>query len=233
MYTVKTLLLLIIIGFVKIGWAQVPPPPRPPGDSTNDEEKIFTRVEEEASFPGGGDAWKKFLERNLHSDIAEKNNAPCGQYTTVIKFIVGKNGILNSIAAETKLGYGMEEEVIRVIEKSGKWKPAVQNGRIVNAYRRQPVTFMVIDDDITINTKVPYTLFTGTDNQLTVDVKKVKPEDLQLSISKGTIKQTADGRYIVRVNEPGRVVIELYNTKKNKSIGAASFEVKQASGNVR
>ena len=175
----------------------------------------------------------RFLQKNLRSDIAAKNNAPCGQYTTVVKFVVGRDGVINNVAAETKLGFGMEDEVIRVIEKSGKWTPAIQNGRTVNAYRRQPVTFVVADEDINITTKVPYTLFTATDNQLTIEVRKVKPEDLQLTISKGSIKQTAEGRYVVRVNEPGRVLIELYNTKKNKSIGAVSFEVKPAAGNVK
>ena len=37
----------------------------------------------------------------------------------------------------------MEEEVMRIIKKGPKWIPAMQNGRPVNAYRRQPVTFMV------------------------------------------------------------------------------------------
>jgi hypothetical protein len=32
-------------------------------------------------------------------------------------------------------------------------------------------------------------------------------------------------KYIVHVNKPGRAVITLWNDKKNKEIGAASFEV--------
>lgn len=230
MYTVKTSALLILICFATIGFSQAPPPPSGP---VNDSDKIFTRVEVEASFPGGGDAWMKYLTKHLNGDIGTKNGAPCGRYNTVVKFVVGKDGVLNNIQAETNLGYGMEEEVIRVVEKSGKWTPAYQNGRTVNAYRRQPVTFQVVDEDINITTKVPYTLFTGTDNQLNVEVRKVKPEDLQLTISKGSIKQTAEGKFVVRVNEPGRVVIELYNSKKNKKIGAASFEVIPAPGKVK
>ncbi|MBC7873898.1 MAG: energy transducer TonB, partial [Ferruginibacter sp.] len=40
-------------------------------------------------------------------------------------------------------GYGMEEEAIKVIKKGPKWEPAVQNGRQVKAYRKQPITFQV------------------------------------------------------------------------------------------
>jgi protein TonB len=32
-------------------------------------------------------------------------------------------------------------EAIRVIKKSGKWEPAVQNGRKVKSYKKQPITF--------------------------------------------------------------------------------------------
>jgi len=37
----------------------------------------------------------------------------------------------------------MEEEAVRVIKKGPKWTPAIQNGRQVNAYRKQPITFQV------------------------------------------------------------------------------------------
>jgi len=35
----------------------------------------------------------------------------------------------------------LREEAIRVIKKSGKWTAAVQNGRKVKSYKRQPVGF--------------------------------------------------------------------------------------------
>ncbi len=47
------------------------------------------------------------------------------------------------VQAETKHGSGMEEAAIKAIKGGPKWKPALQNGRNVNAYRRQPVTFIV------------------------------------------------------------------------------------------
>jgi len=38
---------------------------------------------------------------------------------------------------------GLREEAIRVIKKSGQWTPAVQNGRYVKSYKRQPVIFRI------------------------------------------------------------------------------------------
>ena len=106
-------------------------------------DSVFTREEKEAGFPGGEKGWRSYLERNLNPDVPVKRKAPAGTYNVRIKFIVQKDGSISDISAETTYGYGMEEEVIRVITKGPKWVPAVQYGRKVKAYRIQPVTFVV------------------------------------------------------------------------------------------
>jgi antitoxin component YwqK of YwqJK toxin-antitoxin module len=106
-------------------------------------DSVFTREDIEASYPGGDAAWKLYLQRNLNGNLPTNNGAPAGFHTVIIKFVVGKDGLLRDIVAETSRGYGMEQEVIRLIKESGRWNPAIQYGRYVNAYRRQPITFMV------------------------------------------------------------------------------------------
>ena len=139
----KTIFISCILFFVtKMSIAQntseVPPPP--PLDSSNG---ILSKVEYEAGFPGGDEAWVKYLQKNLKANTPIKNKAPVGTYQVIVQFIVSRDGSISNITAETSFGYGMEEEVIRVIKKGPKWIPAYQNGRTVNAYRRQPITFMV------------------------------------------------------------------------------------------
>jgi protein TonB len=75
--------------------------------------------------------------------VAANNRAPAGIYNVIIKFVVNKEGIVTNVTAENAPGYGTEKEAIRVITSSPKWKPAKQYGRYVNAYRRQPITFVV------------------------------------------------------------------------------------------
>jgi len=106
-------------------------------------DSVFTREETEATFPGGDVGWREYLERNLNRDVLEINKAPAGVYKAVIKFVVTKEGRLEDISAETNVGYGVEQEAIRVIKKSPRWIPAVQYGRKVNAYRRQPVSMAI------------------------------------------------------------------------------------------
>jgi protein TonB len=92
-----------------------------------------------AATPHGQDTCKERLNANAPID----NNAPEGSYTVVVQFIVDKGGNISDVKGLTKHGYGMEEEAIRVIKRGPKWTPAIQNGRNVNAYRKQPVTFVV------------------------------------------------------------------------------------------
>lgn len=113
-------------------------------DST--EERIFERVEIEASFPGGDGAWRKYLEQNLNAAVPLQYNAPAGTYTVIVQFVVDKDGKITDIKALTSHGFGMESEVIRFLKKAPRWNPAIQDGRKVKAYRKQPVTFQVIDD---------------------------------------------------------------------------------------
>lgn len=106
------------------------------------EPEVFTKVEVDASYPG---SWVNFLQRNLDSQVPVENGAPPGNYTVIIQFIVDVTGTVSDVKALTNVGYGMEQEAIRVIKKSGKWKPAIQNGREVKAYRKQPITFQVVE----------------------------------------------------------------------------------------
>jgi protein TonB len=109
-------------------------------DSSN---KIFTRVEVDAQFPGGVEGWTKYLQKKLDPLVPVRNNAPAGRYDVVAIFIVSKDGSLSGIRARTNHGYGMEDELIHIIKKGPKWIPATQNGIPVNAYRVQRITFTV------------------------------------------------------------------------------------------
>ncbi len=100
-------------------------------------------VGREATFEGGMPVWIRYLQKNLKSETAEKNGARAGTYQVIVRFIVNKNGTISDVRAETKWGFGMEQEVVRVIKNSPKWIPAIEMNEKINAYRRQPLTFVV------------------------------------------------------------------------------------------
>lgn len=113
---------------------------------TDDENKVFNKVEVEAAFPGGNAAWGRYLKNNLNANTPVDNGAPGGTYQVIVRFIVSKDGSISDVVPETKFGYGMEDEAAKIIKKGPKWTPALQNGRNVNAYRRQPITFVVAEE---------------------------------------------------------------------------------------
>ena len=108
--------------------------------------KVFEKVEIEASYPGGEKAWIRYLQLNLDAAVPTKKKAPAGVYTVIVQFIVDKDGNITEPKPLTNHGYGMEAEVVRVIKSAPNWKPAMQGGRKVKAYRKQPVTFQVEEE---------------------------------------------------------------------------------------
>jgi periplasmic protein TonB len=108
-----------------------------------DPDEIYRTVEIDAEYKGN---WHTFLERNLNGNVPTDNNAPPGTYTIVIQFVVDKEGNVSDLKALTNHGYGMEQECIRALKKASKWEPAIQNGYPVKAYRKQPITFQVMEE---------------------------------------------------------------------------------------
>jgi protein TonB len=106
----------------------------------DDDEGIVDIVQIAAHYDGN---WEKFLRNNLNAEIPVENGAPAGAYKVIVQFVVDKEGKLSDIKALTEMGYGMEQEAIRVLKKATGWKPGIQADREVKSYHRQPITFMV------------------------------------------------------------------------------------------
>jgi periplasmic protein TonB len=129
-----------------------PGPPASTGQAGNvvdepkkaDGDDRFIPIEKEAEFPGGLVAWARFLHRTLrYPDQAIDKGI---QGTVLVQFVVDVNGNISDVTAVSgPEDGGLREEAMRVIRSSGKWVPALQNGRSVRAYRRQPVVFQQVD----------------------------------------------------------------------------------------
>jgi protein TonB len=111
-----------------------------PKKDDEDYDKTFTKVEIESEFPGGAAAWLRYLNKNLRYPDDAVNNEIQG--TVVVQFIVDKEGNVSDVnAISGPDNGGLREEAVRVIKRSGKWTPAVQNGRQVKSYKKQPIVF--------------------------------------------------------------------------------------------
>jgi protein TonB len=110
--------------------------------SGKDKEEPFDPVEKQPEFPGGMQAWIAFLTRHLQTpdelEAGEKK-------TVVVSFIVDKDGSVTGFKVAQSGGRRFDEEVIRVLRKMPKWKPAIQNGNAVELMFTQPVTFVGVE----------------------------------------------------------------------------------------
>jgi periplasmic protein TonB len=60
-----------------------------------------------------------------------------------VQFIVEKDGTMTDVQAIKGIGGGCDEEAIRVVATSPKWKPAKQRGKAVRQRMILPITFIL------------------------------------------------------------------------------------------
>ncbi len=100
-------------------------------EEPEDEEadKVFLVVEEDATFPGGMGQWNKFLKKNLKYPRQAKRMGIEGN--VYLSFIVSKDGSISDITVSRGIGGGCDEEAVRVLKSSPRWKPGKQRGQAV------------------------------------------------------------------------------------------------------
>jgi periplasmic protein TonB len=97
----------------------------------------------EPEFPGGQEAWMNFLQRNLNAP----SELEAGQKKTVrIRFFVSVDGAITDFEVVQSAGKNFDNEVIRVLKKMPRWKPAIQNGQPIARAFTQPVTFVGMEE---------------------------------------------------------------------------------------
>ena len=106
--------------------------------------KVFTKVQTEASFPGGPIEWQKYIAKKIQASLDSFTEADFG--TCILKFIVNTDGSISNVEATTMKGTHLAQTSVNAIKNGPKWIPASQNGHTVAAYRLQPVTLTNPDD---------------------------------------------------------------------------------------
>lgn len=109
-------------------------------------DAIYIRVDVEAQFDGGAEAWREYLMKNFKVEkISKKMPHRDSTYreTAIVKFVVKTDGKLVDIEVENEVPLVLKNEVLRLMAKSPAWIPAMVNGLKVNAYRRQPISIII------------------------------------------------------------------------------------------
>ena len=103
------------------------------------KDGVFDVVEDMPTPQGGMEGWNNYLKENLDYPQAAKDAKKDG--TIYLAFKVNREGELGDVQILRGIGYGLDEEAIRVIKNAPNWVPERQNGENVAVKMRVPIRF--------------------------------------------------------------------------------------------
>jgi periplasmic protein TonB len=107
-----------------------------------DKEGFYQNTEVLPGFPGGQKALERFFENNIQYPEAATENSAEG--TVKLIFNVDENGkIYQPQPVGDKIGYGIEDEAIRVFNKMPSWTPGKIKGKNVKTRFTLPIRFQL------------------------------------------------------------------------------------------
>lgn len=107
-------------------------------DSVKKGQEIYEIVDQEPQFPGGYQKFREYLQKTIQYPKKALKDSTEG--TVYVSFVVNEDGTISD-AKVLKSIPELNEEAIRVMQKSPKWIPGKMNGRPVRTMMRVPITF--------------------------------------------------------------------------------------------
>ncbi len=105
-----------------------------------DKEGVYTKAEVMPEYPGNASALSDYINSNLtYPQDAIDNNV---EGTVNVQFVVDEKGNISDVKTiGNKLGYGLEEEAVTVVNKLPKWAPGKVKGKSVKTRLTIPITY--------------------------------------------------------------------------------------------
>jgi TonB family protein len=159
-------------------------------------------VEIAPRFEGGMEAWNNFLKDNINYSERAKQNKVEG--TVYLVFVINKEGKVENPEILRGIGYGLDQEALKVMSKSPDWIPGTQNGQAVNVRMRLPINFKISEEEKSSKTLSGYINSPSLERQ--ISEPSIRPTEEFQDFIRKNIKYP----YISRVKEnTGTVLAEL------------------------
>jgi len=113
------------------------------GEGKGEDTNIYINggVDEYPEFTGGAKAWSKYMERNLRYPSRAQDEGAVGK--VFVSFVVEKDGSITDVSVIKGIGFGCDEEAIKVIKKSPLWKPGKNKGVPVRVRYNMAINFQI------------------------------------------------------------------------------------------
>jgi protein TonB len=106
---------------------------------TKEDVQEFVAIEQQPEYPGGLEALRTFLGNTLRYPRAASSAGVAGK--VYVSFVINTDGSLTDLQVLKGIGFGCDEEAIRVMQKMPRWKPGKQSGRPVRVKYNMPIVF--------------------------------------------------------------------------------------------
>lgn len=103
------------------------------------KKELSTDTVAESTFKGGLKGWSRFLVNNFIYPKRAVNANISG--VVVLQFLVDETGKVTNPEIYKSVEYSLDEEALRIINKSPDWMPASKDGKYVRSYKRQPIIY--------------------------------------------------------------------------------------------
>lgn len=102
------------------------------------------------------------------------------------------------------------------------------NDGTINRYTFES-EYMVGEPSATISNVDLNVVYRGIDNNFSISVPGIAPENLSIAVSGGTYKSNGNGRFVINPNQDGEMKISVFGKIDNKqmAMGSGSFRVKR------
>jgi periplasmic protein TonB len=105
----------------------------------DDDNQIFTVVEQQPEFQGGYEAMINFIKKNLRYPASARRMGVDG--TVYVQFVVGKDGSITEVKTIRGISADCDREAERVVKQMPAWRPGKQNGKPVFVRFVLPIRF--------------------------------------------------------------------------------------------
>jgi TonB family protein len=105
-----------------------------------DKMGYYTNTEVAPGYNGGQSALENYINDNIQYPEQAIDNNAAG--TVNVHFLIDEKGNVSNVTTTgDKIGYGLEEEAVRVVSKMPKWTPGQVKGKNVKTWRTLPITY--------------------------------------------------------------------------------------------
>ena len=105
-----------------------------------DNMGYYNYTETAPFFPGGQASVESYITNNIQYPQEAIDNGAQG--TVYVRFTIDENGkVGNAKTTGTAIGYGLEEEAVRVVNGMSNWTPGMNKGQKVKSWYTLPITY--------------------------------------------------------------------------------------------